>query len=142
MIHDFGKQKSNYRMNLDMFLFACFSGVRFSDLTNLSWDHVKEDCIVFKMEKTSKLITIPLLPVAKNILDKYRGQDKLCKTVFDNLTNQYVNRELKNIMTAAGIHKKITFHCARHTFACTLIESKTPMIYLKDLLGHSSISTT
>jgi len=45
-------------------------------------------------------------------------------------------------MSAAGIYKKITFHCARHSFACNLVEMKIPMIHLKDLLGHSSISTT
>ncbi len=58
------------------------------------------------------------------------------------MTNQVLNRELKVLMEKVGIDKAISFHCARHTFASNLIEAKTNILYVRDLLGHSSLSET
>lgn len=129
----------------DMFLFGCFTGLRFSDIIALQWSNVnlENKVLHLTMEKTAKPIAIPLISPALEVLNKKKlDQNKLSALVFDQLTNQYVNRELKKLMTACAISKKITFHCARHTFASNHIEANTHMLVLKDLLGHSHIAQT
>ena len=45
-------------------------------------------------------------------------------------------------MSAAGINKDITFHCARHTFGCLLVENDVNLFVVKKLMGHRKIETT
>jgi len=130
----------------DMFLFSCFSGLRFSDVIGLKWENIKSDPsrIELKVQKTSKSLTIPLSQNAKAIIDKYgKLVIKGGKTnVLPKLCNQVVNRELKVLMEAVGINKRISFHSARHTFASNHVEAGTFIVHLKDLLGHSNIAQT
>jgi site-specific recombinase XerD len=53
-----------------------------------------------------------------------------------------VNNELLKWVQAAGIKKKITFHCARHTFATLQLTVGTDLYTLSKLLGHTDIKTT
>ncbi|HET6245384.1 MAG: site-specific integrase [Bacteroidetes bacterium] len=129
----------------ETFLFACYTGLRFSDIVNLKWSNIKEnpDRLEIVMEKTGKEITIPIIPLAKTILmhlkkEAISGQIN----VFKAISNQVVNRNLKELMIYTGIKKKLTFHSARNSFACNHIEADTHILYLKDLLGHSDIGTT
>lgn len=130
----------------DMFLFSCFTGLRFSDVIGLKWENIKfdPDRIELKVQKTSKSLTIPLSQNAKTIIDKYGKlvikSDKI--NVLPKLCNQVVNRELKVLMEAVGINKRISFHSARHTFASNHVEAGTFIVHLKDLLGHSNIAQT
>ena len=129
----------------DMFLFACYTGLRFSDIINLKWNNIKEnpDRLEIVMEKTGKQIIIPIIPVAKAILIRLEKDAKPEQIhVFKAITNQVVNRNLKELMLFAGIKKKLSFHSARNSFACNHIEADTHMLHLMDLLGHSDISTT
>jgi len=45
-------------------------------------------------------------------------------------------------MNNAGIQKHITFHCARHTFGCILVEKGVNLFIVKKLMGHKKIETT
>jgi site-specific recombinase XerD len=56
--------------------------------------------------------------------------------------DQHINDELKKIMRNLGITKKISFHCARHTFATSFLKVGGKVEMLKELLGHSSINQT
>lgn len=128
----------------DLFLFSCFTGLRYSDVMNLRWADVKDHYITVEMTKTKKQVMIPLVPAAKAILEKY---GKHCikspqGRALPQMTNQVLNRELKVLMDKSTIKKPITFHCSRHTFASTLIQAKTNILYVKDLLGHSKITET
>ena len=62
--------------------------------------------------------------------------------VFKRITNQAINRSIKTIMKEAGIDKKMTYHCSRHTFATVHLELGTSLYQVKDLLGHASIDDT
>ncbi|HTK19194.1 MAG TPA: site-specific integrase [Mucilaginibacter sp.] len=130
----------------DLFLFSCFSGLRYSDLMNLKWSNVdlKKHCLTVQMVKTKKVLTIPLVPQAERIIEKYGKH--IIKTptlrVMPKMANQVLNREIKILMDDLGIQKHITFHASRHTFASNLIEAKTNILYVRDLLGHSQLSET
>ena len=51
-------------------------------------------------------------------------------------------QHLQQWVNEAGITKKITFHCARHTYACLLIDNNIPLPTVQEMMGHSSIRNT
>lgn len=128
----------------DAFIFACYTGLRYSDIEALTWENVEEELIKVKMMKTDKHVIIPLIPQTKLLLSKYKPTVEFNSTdkVFTTITNQQTNQYLKMLMKVAGISKSISFHCARHTFASIHVNAGTHMMNLKNLLGHSSIKQT
>jgi len=129
------------RKVLQPFLFACFTGLRFSDVENLKFDNFIDDYIVLTPQKTSyidKKIKIPFCNAAKDLVN----WDRKTRKVFDMYCSQYINRELKKICDSIGIKKQITFHCARHTFATIYLRKTNDLAGLQKLLGHSNINET
>jgi len=53
-----------------------------------------------------------------------------------------MNDQLQKWMNAAGINKKITFHCARHSFAMLHLSINTDIYTVSKLLGHKHLRTT
>ena len=88
--------------------------------------------------KTKRLVKIPLIEKAIELLENKEPE----MFVFRVFANQVTNRYLKEIMNEAKINKKISFHCARHTFATIGIELGIPIEIISDLLGHSDLKTT
>ena len=87
-------------------------------------------------KKTNREISIPVLPKAKEILEKY--EHKLPK-----ISNQKFNSYLKEISILLNIDKKLTHHIARKTFATTvLLFNDVPMEIVSELLGHSNMNIT
>jgi site-specific recombinase XerD len=144
------KENAHLQKVLDMFLFACYTGLRFSDITSLSKDSiVVEDgktWIDTTQQKTSSPLRIPLYMLFNNkpieILNRYTRPDH--KFIFDELTNQYVNRCLKDIAGLAKpkIKKTVTFHTARHTQATFLLYKGVNITTVQKLLGHKKLQTT
>jgi integrase/recombinase XerD len=127
--------KEAHKNILSRFLFSCFTGLRFSDIMNLSTENIMNDVIFFTSEKTAKIQRIPLSISAR----KYINDTSL----FDgNYTNEYVNRELKEIAKILGIRKNITYHVSRHTFATNFIICGGNVIHLQKILGHTKIEMT
>jgi site-specific recombinase XerD len=130
----------------DLFLFSCFTGLRYSDVMNLRWQDISPDYTYIKLNttKTKKSLMVPLQPGARAIIEKYGKQIIKIPTgkTLPQMANQVINRELKILIEKANITKSISFHCARHSFASNLIEAKTNLLHVKDLLGHSKITET
>ncbi|MCC4211251.1 site-specific integrase [Leeuwenhoekiella parthenopeia] len=134
----------------DLFLFSCYSGLSYIDLKELTTDQLVKgmdgkDWIYTKREKTQQSVKIPLLHSANTILKKYRGHNILedSNAVFPVISNQKMNKYLKDIMLAIGVRKKITFHSARHTFATVVMLSNgVPIETVSKVLGHTKLSTT
>ena len=134
----------------DIFLFCCFTGLAYSDVKKLSKDHVLigidgEKWIKINRTKTDTRSSIPILPMAQCILDKYADHPKCCadKTLLPVSSNQKMNGYLKEIAAIAGIEKNITFHIARHSFATTVtLQNDVPIESVSKMLGHKSIRTT
>ena len=123
------------------FLFACYTGLRISDVENFKFDNIVNDIIVIQPIKTkyiSKIIRIPLCETAKKLIEF----DRKTRHVFSLFSEQYINRKLKEICKAAGIYKPITFHYGRHTFATNYLRKTRDLAGLQKLLGHKNISET
>ena len=133
---------------LDMFLFSCYTGLRFSDISALNKGNLRTIdgnlWIETTMIKTAEPIRIPLYLLFDGkpieILNRYTQPDR--NYIFDDLTNQYVNRCLKELAALAGITKTVTFHTARHTQATFLLYKGVNITTVQKLLGHKKLQTT
>ncbi len=128
------------------FLFCCFTGLRYSDVSTLTWRDIRQAdsgqvVSVRAMRKTGKQVTIPLNQSALKWLPDRNG----CKPgqkVFDMTGLSACNRCLKKIAAAAGIEKNVSFHTSRHTFAVLALAAGGDIYTVGKLLGHSDIHTT
>lgn len=134
----------------DLFLFACYTGLSYIDLANLNSDNILvgfdgELWLRTSRQKTDTRVSVPLLPQALTILDKYKSKPEIIRQrrVLPHISNQKVNDNLKEIASACGINKNMTFHLARHTFATTItLNNGIPLETVSKMLGHTRISTT
>lgn len=133
----------------DIFVFCCFTGLAFADVKELKREHLTTDeqgnmWIRKPREKTAVMSTIPLLKQPKAILQKY-AFDLHCMESGKLLpvpSNQKMNAYMSEIATICGLNKKLTTHCARHTFACLAVEYGMPIDVLAKILGHTNTNMT
>ena len=86
---------------------------------------------------------VPLLPIARQILDKYKNIPLSNGQVLPIPTNQKMNAYLKEIADVCGINKIFTTHVARHTFATTVtLANNVSIESVSKMLGHKSIKMT
>lgn len=126
------------------FLFACLTGLRRSDILNLKWGDVQEaggfTRIVFHQQKTGGLEYTDIAPQAVEYMGP-RGAAH--EPVFAGMYSpNATNSAVREWAWKAGIRKRLTFHCARHTFACLMLDLGTDIYTVSKLLGHRSIMTT
>jgi len=134
----------------DIFLFSCYTGLAYSDIMKLTKKEISigidgEHWIFITRTKTDSMSRIPLLPVAKNILEKYSQRPELMSTdkLLPNISNQRLNSYLKELSDICGFNKDLTFHCARHTFATTVtLTNGVPIETVGKMLGHKNLRTT
>ena len=128
----------------DMFLFGCFTGLSYIDIKTLANEHFEKDgagriWIKKRREKTGILARIPLLPIAKLILDKYKGNERLLPIQDPADINKY----LKDIAILCNINKRICFHTSRHTFASTVtLANNISIEVVSKMLGHTNTRMT
>ena len=92
----------------DIFIFCCFSSLRYSDASALKWNDVKDDHIEVTTIKTADSIQIEINDMMKKIIEKYRAiPDKRSNLVFPFYTNQAMNRDLKKLCKLAEINEEI-----------------------------------
>ena len=129
----------------DLFVFCCYTGLAYNEMAHLEKQHIQIgfdgiNWIQMKREKTQRLISIPILPKAQEIIDKYSTD---CNRIFPSISNQKFNSYLKEIADITAIEKRLTHHIARKTFASTiLLYNDVPMEIVSELLGHSNMIIT
>ncbi|MCM4153621.1 site-specific integrase [Arenibacter sp. N53] len=146
------KELHTYRLDQvkDIFLFSCFTGLAYADVKKLSKNDIilgidGEKWIKIKRSKTDTRSSIPLLPTAMSILEKYNSHPDVSNKdrLLPVLTNQKMNAYIKEIADLCGISKNLTFHLARHTFATTItLSNGVPIETVSKMLGHKSLRTT
>lgn len=119
----------------DCFIFQCYTGLAYSDMAQLTKDDIQDDVIYGRRQKTDIQYVVPLLPVAKNILEKYDYQLPI-------ISNQKYNQWLKFLGELSGLNKSLHSHLARHSFSCMLLNSGVDMKTISRTLGHSNSKIT
>lgn len=151
--HDFSKNKRLERTR-DLFIVGCYTGLRFSDFSQLTSDNIKGELITVKTQKTGEKVVIPLHWTVKNILAKY---SETAKGLPRDLSNQRMNDYLKEIGREVEIDEQIyrtqskdglkvsanvskweliTTHTARRSFATNLYKNGYPTIGIMQITGH------
>jgi integrase len=126
-----------------MFLFSCLTGMRWSDTVALKWEkiHYNENSgwyIDFKQQKTQSHEIHPVTEHAITLLPK---KDDPQHYIFSLKYSAHLNHKLERWLWSAGISKKITYHCSRHTFAVMML-SHTDIYTVSKLLTHKNLKTT
>lgn len=140
----------------DLFLVGCWTGLRFSDFTSIKPQNIDGDFLHISQFKGSQKVVVPILPVFRQILNKYEGKFK--SPLPPTISNQKMNAYLKEIakmspllqytireeIVVGGVKKKIelqkwemvTTHTARRSFATNMYKSGYPSINLMKITGH------
>ena len=125
-------------------LFSALTGLRHVDIQKLRWKEItidgKQARLHFTQQKTKGVEYMPISEQALQLCGTPRKPEQL---VFEDLPDPaWISRPLKQWIEVAGIKKKITFHCFRHTFATLQLSSGTDIYTVSKMLGHTNVKTT
>ena len=127
------------------FLFSCFCGLRWSDISSLVWGDIRSLNtglqIEKRMVKTREMLYLPLSREAAFFLPEQNGKGP-SDLVFRLPSYASASIALKKWLSDAGISKPVTFHSARHTFATLLLSQQQDLYTVSKLLGHKNIKVT
>lgn len=138
------------RMAVDVFLFALYHwGMRAHDVITLKKDQIIDGRIIYKSQKSSRSHEVDVVFMPQDYPGEYlfpymntrksAGSEYL-KDI--NIVNSLLNKKLKRIASQLGINKVVTMHIARHSFAAIADEKGLSLNDIRELLGHSNVSTT
>lgn len=126
------------------FLFSCLTGLRHSDIEQLTWGDVREENgytrIVFRQQKTKRLEYLDINRQAVTLMGERKADTELVFPIGVTLVRLCVI--LKDWTKRANINKHITFHVARHTFATMMLNNGVDLYTVSKLVGHKNINTT
>lgn len=137
-----------------IFIFAFYTGMRLSEIVNLSWqciDLVNSNIFVKNTQtfqtKNKKERIVPMHPRIYEMLKEFPIPVDQTDYVFQTKAGVYVHsdavsRNFKKTVISLGMNQRIHFHSLRHSFASCLAQRGVSLIVLKELLGHEDISTT
>lgn len=131
---------SRFEATKRRFLFSCFTGLRISDSLALKWADIQRGRIVLKMQKTQAPVIVPL-DLLSDIPGKILEDLGEGEVVFQHISEQKINAQLKYIAVEMGVPFSLHFHISRHTF-CTLVADKTgSMFSVMRYAGITQVST-
>jgi integrase len=142
----------------DLFIVGCWTGLRFSDFSNIKPENIQDNFLHVTTFKTGEKVIIPIHWMVREIMDKYAG--KYPNSLPPAIANQKMNAYLKDIAKLAeslkidvetegikgglkvhGTQKKwelVTTHTARRSFATNVYKSGFPAISLMKITGHKT----
>ena len=127
------------------------SGLRVSELVNLQKKNINfEEELIKVVGKGQKERIIPIGSKALNSIELYinvkpgdnNSDNFLVNKKCKNINVRYIQRMIKKRCILAGIHKDITPHTLRHSFASHILQSSGNLRVVQEMLGHSNINTT
>ena len=142
MVYKFQKPSLAYAR--DVFVFACFTGLAFIDIKELTWENIVKikgsKWIISRRHKTGIPLQMKLLPIAQSIIQRYGETDN--EHIFGELQYRTLSKQITKVMGEMGYGKRITMHCARHSFAILALNNGMPIESVSRILGHTNITTT
>ncbi len=139
----------------DLFVFGCYTGLRFSDLMALRKQNIKNGFISFRVTKTKQLIEVPLLDEALEIIDQYKTEINILPRISNQKFNQYIklvgelagiNEEVEIVRYSGANqiretypkHKLISAHTSRKTYITVSLELGMTAEEVMQISGHTS----
>jgi integrase len=125
-------------------LFSALTGLRHCDIQKLKWEEISmngdQAQLHFTQQKTKGVEYMPISQQALELCGEPREPEQL---VFEDLPDPaWISKPLKRWIEAAGITKRITFHCFRHTYATLQLSNGTDIYTVSKMLGHTNVKTT
>lgn len=141
----------------DLFIVGCYTGLRFSDFSQLKRENIRNGMISLRTQKTGELVAVPVHPIVEDIMTKYK--EKFFNSLPPSFSNQVMNGYLKTLGEMAGLdetfiikktvggkkveltfkkYEIITTHTARRSFATNLFLQEFPAISIMKITGHRS----
>ena len=154
---DLSKSKHLERVR-DVFCFACFTGQRFSDVSKLRREDIKNNFWFLSTTKTKDVLQIPLNDYALEILNKYPDSEKPLPIISSQKTNKYLKElckgaEINDSITIVRYrgserleethpkHELVSTHTARRTFVTLSLEKGMRAETVMEITGHSNYKT-
>ena len=149
-VRTLAKTKCSNENVKNAFLFSCFSGLRYSDICNLTWHNVRDGHLIFTQKKTGNAERLPLSKQAEKILDQQRTirpTEKTKKAQIENAVfflprQSTIDKGLKKWAEDAELKKNLSMHVGRHTFATLAISNGVDVYTISKLLGHRDLHST
>lgn len=137
----------------DLFMIGCETGLRYCDYSRLTKHHLSDKVIRISTLKTHDIIVIPVSDRLRTVLSKYEDYDAF------QVSNQYLNREIKKIMKMAGFTSQVVFpdkkgtktievvyekwqmissHTCRRSFCTNQFLKGVPSILIRKISGHKT----
>ena len=147
------KHTNNDELKL-LFIVAFNTGMRLGELTNLKWENIniKEKTILIKNDNTfsTKSRKDRIIPMSKKVLELFQEKDsskQMSGFVFSKsrgikFNTDYVTKSFKKAVRKSELNDKVHFHTLRHSFASRLVQRGASIYVVKELLGHSDVTTT
>ncbi len=165
-LEQFCKASPKYANTVKPFLWCCFTGMRFGDMTCLTWGKITHEFdgqdhqyrLKYTMRKTNNEIDVVInnkalaqleLPIkAKDETvfgviskeDLAKDKDHIAKRI--ESMNSYMNRLLKEACKEAGLERSFSWHESRHSFFCLGLQLGIDVMSLKEIGGHSDVKVT
>lgn len=131
------------------FIFCCFTGLRYCDVSSLTYANVDYDNMVMRFNQKKNAgrsahaaVVTPLNDSLLRLIGVRGGCNSPQGKIFNLPHASTVRKHLARWIRLAGINKNITWHCSRHSFAVNLINSGADIKTVSSLLGHASIGMT
>ncbi len=159
--HQFQPTQASLERVRDVFLFSCFTGLRYSDVAKLKRTDIKDGFIEVVTKKTNDGLRIELNKHSQAILDKYKDFKFRGDLALPVISNVKMNEALKILGQTCGIDEPtrivyfqgnnrmeqvlpkwalLTTHCGRRTFVVTALQLGIPSEVIMKWTGHSNFS--
>lgn len=128
------------------FGFSCMTGLRLGDIQRLRWSNIKTvgdtQVVSIVQQKTKRPVTVPLNELALSMLPvrPTNGEDAIVFPLVKKSDN--ITKFIKRIQGKAGIDKRLSYHCSRHSAATLAITAGAELYSVSKILGHGSIVST
>lgn len=160
MLQELGEDTLDELRDKCLLLFIYGSGLRSSEVMNLSYDMINYESQFLKIKgKGSKERQVPVSDEQLRVLNLYTAKLKELmrekkipeyrgSLVFINpktgrvFTRQYLFLHIKSLIKKVGIVRNVSAHTLRHAFATELLDNGADLKSIQELLGHSSMTTT
>lgn len=145
------------RLPIDIFAFTYYcGGINFVDIAHLTRANIVDGRLIYKRQKTKKLIKIPLQSQAVALIDKYRNDESPylfpILSAFHKTEVQQANRihkvitkvndRLKQIGESLNLPITLTTYVARHSQATVMKRAGVSTAVIREIMGHSSERVT